>query len=99
MFGSVLLFFSYLSNKLYSETTILQTIKLDFGYSTVQEEFKQWFLTAKSQVLYMIFLHYGPDIMIIGYKSDNNYGCFFQMVYSNIGFSRFCDISNGVFNF
>lgn len=72
---------------------------LNFSYSTCQEEFKQWFLSAESQMLYMIFLKYGPDAMIIGYKSDDDYGCFFQMMYSGTGFSCFCDITNGTFKF
>ena len=86
-------------NDVNRQTKFLQVIMLNFSYSTVQEEFKQWFLTAESQMLYMIFLKYGPAAMIVGYKSDDDYGCFFQMMYSGTGFLRFCDITNGTFKF
>lgn len=61
------------------ENKNFRIITLDCGDYTYQSEFQTWYSNA-SNGIYVIFMHDGWEVLLIGFK-DNAYGAFIYISY------------------
>ena len=81
-------------NELNSNRLIAQTIRT--SSDIYKSDFETWYLKQKSTTMYALLINAGWQKMMIGYKANDNYGCFIQIDYTGSGLS-FCAIEKGVF--
>lgn len=72
--------------------------KLNADNETHKESFKKWYLSLPEQTFCAVNFNAGWQCMLIGFKSDNEYGTFLRLQYG-MEISKFCDILNGEFSF
>ena len=63
-----------------------------------KESFKKWYLNLPKQTFCAVNLNASWQCLLIGFKSDNEYGAFLRLQYG-MEISKFCDILNGEFSF
>lgn len=72
--------------------------KLNADNETYKESFKKWYLKLPKQTFCAVNFNAGWQCLLIGFKSDNEYGAFLRLQYG-AEISKFCDILNGEFLF